>query len=143
MVEGCLLCHLRRKSSGKASGDVLTFDQSFTPFEMHCGVCQVVVPVLTEMQSWPSGKESHRSSSGQEMPKLRIKPSQPCLDLSQKDLQGRSTSPPSHLGAYTMHTKRRMSTWHTVCTKALKKDILMEASRWLVWPSRLGNMVWL
>lgn len=80
------------------------------PSRCSVGGVQVFGLVLTEMQPCPSGKKLHCSSSGQEMPKLRIKPSQPCLDLSQKDLQGLCTSPPSHLGAYTMHTKMRMST---------------------------------
>lgn len=61
-----------------------------------------------------SGNDRHCSSSGQEIPKLLIKPSQPRLALSQNDLQGRCTSPAVHSGAYTLHTKRRMSTEHTV-----------------------------
>lgn len=74
------------------------------------------------------GNESQRSSSGQETPKLAIKPSQPCLALSQIDLQGRCTSPAIQGGANTEHTKKRMSTEHTVCTMELKNDILAIAS---------------
>lgn len=51
--------------------------------------------LLTDMHI-SSGNELHCSSSGQEMPKLDISPSQSRLAFSQNDLQGHCACPASH-----------------------------------------------